>query len=264
MKNQVYVITDDDENAAWDAVNNAEHGVYMTQEALSAILVPMGFNPDVDYLFEQQNSDHNNGITINGHWSKARMDLDSFMALIEARGSRTLFVGDGLTGFKPTKYHESNIRQTGYAGNEDLRIWFDKLQALCVDEMEFEANAEPSSPEDFVALFYMITDTIRRHNDALQHSEYEHNLERIREYKQENLDCEPLVEKCLEWMLEDSGDHVMSVATKDNADIKSLVEKRDIVHRILMERGAEKLADLITGGLFNHPEATVASINDNT
>ncbi len=255
---QKYVATDDDRTEAWKRAEEFAQDVYMTDDELGGLLTPMGFS-NAEYEFEQQNSDHNNGITIGGSWDKGDMDLDAFLDLVEERGSRTLYVGEGLVGFKPTIYHESLIRQAGYAGNSDLRAWFDALQALDIQRFEFELGCEPGGDGDIAKLFYMITDTIRRHNDAQLHDNYENQLSVMVEEKQEELDCKNQLNSFIGAMLDDSGDSIACVDENSRSwsTVKSYVDDRHILRRMLVNKGAEELADLLTGCLFNHPSATV-------
>ncbi len=250
---QKYVATDGDQNEAWERANMFADEVFMSNDELCTLLEPMGFSSDIRYEFEQQNSDNNNGITLAGWWNKHTMDLDAFLKLVEERESRTLYVGDELVGFKPTIYHR------GYVGNNDLRVWFDALQALEIDEFEFETDHEPGGDGKFAQMFYMITDTIRRHNDARLHESYEHHLAQIVEQKQEELDCADLLINFTGEMLDEAGDKFAKQDENSSRwdTIKPMIDNRDVLHRMLVNKGAEELADLLTGSLFNHDAAFV-------
>ncbi|MCA8835328.1 MAG: hypothetical protein K8953_09615, partial [Proteobacteria bacterium] len=79
---QKYVVTDDDQNDAWERANMFADEVFMSDEDLVGLLKPMGFSSDTGYNFEQQNSDNDNGITLCGHWFQGDMDVDAFLKLV--------------------------------------------------------------------------------------------------------------------------------------------------------------------------------------
>ncbi len=282
MKNQTepYVITENDENRAWEQVNEVANDIMMSQDELKTLLEPLGFK-DVDYEFSPQNDDNYNGIILHGKWHVNEVDMLGFQRMLGERENYQLFLGEGLTGFKPTIYHRDSC------ADGRLNNWANPLAALVnteafetttvneelgteeprVIDLQGEGTPEPNAGhfdartynevqrcEPLREWYCMVTDTIRKHNDARLHQEYEHYLELIRQEKQEQEDCKYPLDLFLTTML-NAGEHDLNDEDESSPrwpQMKAWIDNRHVMKRMLVERGANDLADLLLGSLFNH------------
>ncbi len=272
MKNQTepYVITENDENRAWEQVNEVANDIMMSQDELKTLLEPLGFK-DVDYEFSPQNDDNYNGIILHGKWHVNEVDMLGFQRMLGERENYQLFLGEGLTGFKPTIYHRDSCADgrlnnwanplaalvnteafaTTTANNEtgidDPRVidlqgegWTEEGDHRAEDGYTYN---EVQRCEPLREWYCMVTDTIRKHNDARLHQEYEHHLELIREQKQEQLDHGGAIDEFMGLLMDGPMAEVASARNDGSQWLKDLIKRKDLIRRMLIERGVETLAD---------------------